>query len=211
MYDCSAFDDAKDLHSDTSSAGPSLSKSNSTDDCAAKAQELEKLAVDTQDAEPRTYFVRTAVMGVQGDSKIFPLEIPQAREGEDATILGTKIELLSRFRQVERTHEQVVLHKDDFEDFADQLNRSSNGSRLNTLVFLPLLTADHHLRAIAIVGLNPNRTLDDEYQIFLDLWSSVISSGITGSRLVYEEIRRARFMAALVKARLSRPVSIAIR
>lgn len=196
FYDCSAADDARDIRSDASSADASLSQGSV--DGASSSKQQSRVSV-SQDKPSSTFFVRAALAGIRADSKIFPKEIPQASPDENAAVIGTKIELLACFREVERTHKQVVLAKDDFADFADQLEKSKNGSQINTLVFLPLLTADNHLRAILIAGLNPNRPLDKEYQVFLDLFSATISGGITSSRLAYEEIRRSRFMAALIK------------
>lgn len=61
------------------------------------------------------------------------------------------------------------------------------------------MTLDDNLRAVAIVGLNPRKAFDDDYQIFLDLFKAQVSHGVTSIRLINEEIRRSRFFAALIK------------
>jgi hypothetical protein len=58
---------------------------------------------------------------------------------------------------------------------------------------------DDALRAIVVIGLNPRRPVDAAYKVFLELFQAQVSHGITSIRLIREEVRRARFFAALVK------------
>ena len=192
IYDCSASDEERDNSADNSSTGEmAISQANSEVGRASGDHEKEDGGTST--------FTRAAVVGIRPDSKVFPIEIPQAKAGEDAGTIGTKDEFLTRFREIEKHHKQIVLDKEDLETFADQLDKTQTGDQIETLVMIPLKTVDNALRAIAIVGLNPRQRLDADYQVFLDLWKAQLDHGLTSVRLVNEEIRRARFMSALIK------------
>lgn len=144
-------------------------------------------------------FALAATAGIAAGSKVIPGQIPSFTEDEDADAIGTRKAFLQYFRSVQRSHELVVVHKEQISSFAHELDRTGLGDEISSLAFVPIETTDGALRAIAVIGTNPRRPYDAAYQVFIELFQAQIAHGITSIRLVKEEVRRARFFAALVK------------
>jgi len=200
IYDCSAADEERDNSIDNSTT-EGISTSHAGSECGKGQNRNTEQADRNMESEtiPSSAFVRAAIANVDPESKVFPAVIPAMSPNEDAETIGCKYELLSTFRRLERDHKQIVMQKEDLQTFANELDKTKSGDQIETLVLIPLMTVDHALRAIAIVGLNPRMKFDTDYQVFLDLFGAQLSHGITSVRLVNEEIRRAKFMAALIK------------
>lgn len=145
-------------------------------------------------------FIRAAISGTPSDSAIFPTEITSLDSVTGKESAMSHPAFLKVFREVLQSHEQRVMNKKDIEPFAEALGRVPGIDELiTTLVLIPILTMDNSLRGVGILGLNPRKAFDDDYQMFVDLFRSQVSHGITSIRLVNEEIRRSRFFAALIK------------
>lgn len=198
FYDCSfASDEAEDdSHRSTNEASILQGTQTHSDhgmpagtpDLRGTAQAL--ASEEAQRPKPTLSFVRAAMAGAKDSSKVFPKEIAAPNEDDTEPAIATHPDFLKFFRQVQRTHKQVVLYKSDIAGFVDHLDKTSLGDQLSCLVIIPLLTSDDTLRAIAVVGLNPRKAYGDDYQVFLDLFQSQVSHGVTSIRLVNEELRR---------------------
>ena len=208
VYDCSAATDERESVVDErqgamdqdSSQGPS-SPRDSSNKVSGNAAKAEARKLDRISNGSDVVYLRAAVAGVRAGSALFPESIPAAQEGEDAETLKTKVAFLKAFRKVQTTHTMLVLYKDDISTFAEELDKTKHGDTVNCIAFLPILTADGTLRAVAIAALNPRRPWDGDYQDFIELFRATLSSGIANIRLVKEELRRHRITAAIVRSK----------
>ena len=227
FYDCSAHDDEQQLEDDINASTSAdlrpdadengenkpgerqrrrsnASSSNDTGRGSANADsDSETIALEFD----KTY-VRAAVCGVLPGSVVLPDSFPP-EEGENRVHIspdGTSTSnisttLLKAFWKVVRFRQPQVLRSKQIEDLAEGIRRTETGDRINCIIIMPILAIKDGLRAIAVIGLNPRRAYDHDYQVFLDLFKAQIAHGLTSIRLVTEEVRRARMFAAIVKSK----------
>ena len=156
---------------------------------------------------PASTFILAATAGVSEGSEIFPKQIPPPEDkpstdqekSDEATRLNTHALFLKYFREVEETHREVIIGQEDMAELQPLLDKTALNDPIACLVIMPIMTVDDDLRAIAVIGTNPRKEYGDDYKVFLDLFRSQVSHGITSIRLVNEELRRSRFFAALIK------------
>ena len=165
------------------------------------------LSDETRRIGPASTFILAATAGVSEGSEIFPKQIPPSEDNpgsdqekvDEAVRLKTHSLFLKYFREVEETHREVVIGEEDMAELQPLLDRTVMDDLITVLVIMPIMTVDDDLRAIAVIGTNPRKAYGEDYKVFLDLFRSQVSHGITSIRLVNEELRRSRFFAALIK------------
>ena len=205
FYDCSIDEDPP--HSSHETPTHQSSSASEVDEPAGYLQSTmnadfanSNLSEGPQYINADITYTRAAITGSHYDSKIFPPEIPPySADNDKEASIAMYPSFRERLREVQRTHRALVLRGEMLAEYAEYLDKTCLGDSIACLVIMPILTMDNNLRAVAILGLNPRTPFDDDYQVFLDLFQAQVSHGITSIRLVKEEIRRSRFLAALIK------------
>lgn len=225
FYDCSAHDDEQQLEDDINASVSAELRQGSDEDRDNRSGERQRRRSNDSDAGGRRTpegdsesntialnfdktYVRAAVCGVLPGSVVLPDSFPP-EEGENKVHISPdgsstseiSTTLLKAFWKVVRFQEPQVLRSKEIANLADGIRRTEHGDRINCIVIMPMLAMKDGLRAIAVIGLNPRRAYDHDYQVFLDLFKAQIAHGLTSIRLVTEEVRRARMFAAIVKSK----------
>ena len=183
VFDSSAADEEREGSDDSRSQSVSFERSRSEDGNGLD-----------QALPAFIHFNLVATAGLRPGQGAIPKEVEAYRNDEDVD----RHSFLAFFRRCELSHQIVIVNTAEIA-FADQLDRTSRGDQIVSVAFIPILTMDDALRAIVVIGLNPRRPVDAAYKVFLELFQAQVSHGITSIRLIREEVRRARFFAALVK------------
>lgn len=97
--------------------------------------------------------------------------------------------------------QQLVVVDDLHTHFDSELPCGFWKQHPNKAAILPLVTSNEKQRAILIVGLNPYRLFDDNYQSFLTLVAGQIAAGITNVFSFEQAKKRAEALAELDKAK----------
>lgn len=143
-------------------------------------------------------FVRSATAGISPGSEVFPAEIPP-KKGDSDSGVASHPQFIKYFREVQDHHKIVVLGAEEIAEYSDKLDKTAKGDKITCLCIIPILTLDNNLRGLAIVGLNPRKRYDEDYRVFIDLFQAQLNHGVTSIRLINQEIKRARFLAAVIR------------
>lgn len=128
----------------------------------------------------------------------FPAQVVYDSAKPEPTTLAESASFGNYVLKAHMTKSVQIVTPDDTALLAARTPTTTLGDKMNAIVVIPIKTSENSkIRAVAIVGLNPRKALDEDYSTFLEVFAQSLSNGIAGVLLYSEELRRSHALAAL--------------
>jgi PAS domain-containing protein len=133
----------------------------------------------------RTYVLKGSI-GVESDHHVAPASID---------LLDDSVKHLWRpfLLQVEKSRKAVVVKIEELgltESALETISWKGFGDRCRTIVICPLATTSEQVEGFLILGTNPRRPFDEDYQQFLHVMLRLLATSLASVVLFDEEVRQ---------------------
>lgn len=109
-------------------------------------------------------------------------------------------EFIPHFSDLIRAPEPTLLRRSDGslpEHLVDNVLSRAFGDRCEAAMFIPIRSTGENALGFLLLGVDPRRPCDDDYQVFIQLLSRQLATGLASAVLFEDELRTSRVAAEL--------------